>query len=139
VAVSLAAPAVAAKDSCYECHLNLRGKLRAPARTWSEDVHFKAGMTCTICHKGDAEQDELTKSKNSAFVGTFPRASIEKTCAECHGDPSKIHKTKPTKPADPRATWPVPADHEPATCIDCHLVHDTRKISDLLKPIQPGP
>jgi hypothetical protein len=136
-------PAFAAKDTCYECHLRLRGKLKAPTLLWANDVHRQEGMACIICHKGDASIDDLKLSKTSEFIGTFYRQDIARLCGDCHSDAERIHKVNAKLPLDQLAQYRSGAhgkrlasgDEAAATCIDCHSVHDIRKVSDPLAPV----
>jgi DnaJ-class molecular chaperone len=135
----------AAKDSCYECHLKLRGKLRAPSNLWANDVHGQNGMTCAICHKGDATVDELVGSKTKEFISTFARKDIAKLCAGCHGDAARMSQASAKLPVDQLAQFQASVhgkrfdlgDDASATCIDCHSVHNIRRAADPLSPVAP--
>ena len=124
-------PAPAVKDSCYECHLKLRGKLKAPSNLWANDVHGQNGMTCAICHKGDATVDELVGSKTKEFIGTFARKDIAKLCGGCHGDAARMSQ------ASVHGKRVDLGDEASATCTDCHSVHDIRRAADPLSPVAP--
>jgi hypothetical protein len=132
-----------AKDSCYECHLKLRGKLKAPSNLWANDVHGQNGMTCAICHKGDATVDELVGSKTKEFISTFARKDIAKLCGGCHADAARMSKASVKLPVDQLAQFQASVhgkrfdqgDEASATCTDCHSVHNIRRASDPLSPV----
>jgi DnaJ-class molecular chaperone len=138
-------PAPAVKDSCYECHLKLRGKLKSPSSLWANDVHRQNGMTCSICHKGDATVDDLVGSKTKEFIGTFPRQDIAKLCGGCHGDAERMNKASAKLPAGQPTQFQASVhgrrfalgDEASATCIDCHGVHNIRRAADPLSPVAP--
>jgi len=131
-------PAFSAKDFCYECHLRLRGKLKGPSVLWANDAHNQAGLACTTCHKGDASVDDLVGSKTSTFIGTFHRPQIARLCGDCHSDAAQIHKVNAKLPLDQLAQYQTSVhgkkmaagDEAAATCIDCHSLHEIRKVSD---------
>src|SRR5204863_312335 len=58
--------AMAAKDSCLECHSILEGALQAPAKAYSADIHSRHGFRCNDCHGGDPTSDDLAVSMNPA-------------------------------------------------------------------------
>ena len=136
-------PASAAKDTCYECHLKLRGKLKAPSVLWANDAHNQSGLLCTTCHQGDASVEELVGSKTSTFIGSFRRTEISRLCGDCHSDADKIHKVNAKLPLDQLAQYQASVhgkkiaagDEAAATCIDCHSLHDIRKVSDPLSAV----
>jgi Zn finger protein HypA/HybF involved in hydrogenase expression len=137
--------APAAKDSCNECHLKLRGKLKAASGLWENDVHGQNGMTCAICHKGDATVDDLAGSKTPDFIGMIPRHDIAKLCGDCHADAQRIHQANAKLPVDQLAKYQASVhakrfaigDEAAATCTDCHGTHDVRRISDPLSRVAP--
>jgi predicted CXXCH cytochrome family protein len=74
------------KDQCYNCHLQLDGKFKAPADMYKVDVHFRKGIACSACHGGDATSDDMDKSmsKDKGFIGIPAGQQILKICSKCH-------------------------------------------------------
>ena len=139
--------ALAAKDSCLECHAMLDGELGAPAKKFAGDVHSHRGFRCNDCHGGDPNSDELEVSMNPArgFVGKPARTKIPELCARCHSDATVIHKFKPQQRIDQLAQYRTSVhgkrlaagDDAVATCVDCHSVHDIRETRDPQSPVYP--
>jgi predicted CXXCH cytochrome family protein len=139
--------AIAAKDSCLECHTILEGNLQAPAKAFSADIHSRHGFRCNDCHGGDPNSDDLEISMSAArgFVGKPPRSAIPKLCARCHSDAALIHKFRPQQRVDQLAQYQTSVhgkklaagDEAVATCIDCHSVHDIRETKDPQSPTHP--
>jgi hypothetical protein len=120
VILSIAMPAAAqqARDTCYECHLGLTGKLQRPARLWVNDVHRRQGLACTACHNGDATVADLAGSKGPNFVGSWEREDVAKLCGRCHANQtaeyhSSVHGARLAA-----------GNAEVANCIDCHAIHE---------------
>jgi len=76
------------KDQCYNCHLQLDGKFKAPADMFKVDVHFHKGIFCSACHGGDASSDDMDKSmsKEKGFIGIPKGSQILKICSKCHSN-----------------------------------------------------
>lgn len=143
VFAALTAPLFAAQDYCYECHLGLRGKLKGPSVLWANDVHNQSGLLCTACHKGDATINDQTTSKTTDFIGTFHRPQIARLCGDCHSNAAEIHKVNAKLPLDQLSQYQqsvhgqkmAAGEEAAATCIDCHSLHEIRKVSDPLSPV----
>lgn len=139
--------ALAAKDSCLECHSNLDGRLQAPAKSFPTDIHSHHGFRCNDCHGGDPSVDdpEIAMSASRGFVGKVRRSAIPKLCARCHSDATLIHKFRPQQRVDQLAQYQTSVhgkrlaggDEAVATCIDCHSVHDIRETKDPQSPTYP--
>ncbi len=131
------------KDTCYECHLTLKGKLQRPARLWSNDAHRRSGLTCTACHNGDSTVADLTGSKGPNFISSWERADVPKLCGRCHGDVALIQRHKPGQSAGQPAAYQAgvhgkalaAGDTDSANCIDCHGVHEIRPADDPLSRV----
>jgi hypothetical protein len=142
-----AAAALWAKDSCLECHLQLEDNLGAPAKVYSQDVHERLGFGCVACHGGDANQDDmsLAHSRARGFRGKIARTAVPEQCARCHSDANLIHKYNPQQRIDQLALYKTSVhgkrlaegDTAVANCVDCHSVHDIRKVRDALSPVHP--
>jgi predicted CXXCH cytochrome family protein len=139
--------ALAAKDSCLECHSILEGNLQAPAKAFPTDIHSHHGFHCNDCHGGDpnADDPEMAMSAARGFVGKARRSAIPKLCARCHSDATLIHKFRPRQRVDQLAQYQTSVhgkrlaagDEAVATCIDCHSVHDIRETRDPQSPTYP--
>ncbi len=142
-----AAAWAAPKDSCFECHSALDGKLGAPASKFRNDVHARAGFSCADCHGGDRTSDDPSAAmdRSRGFVGAIARTAVAKTCARCHSDATVMHKYRPQQNVDQYAQYQTSVhgkrmaagDTAVATCIDCHSVHNIREVKDALSPVHP--
>ncbi len=70
------------EDQCYNCHLSLDGKNLAPAKAFSQDIHFKKGIKCAGCHGGDASSDDMDQAmnKDKGFIGIPKSQDRFKVC-----------------------------------------------------------
>ena len=86
--VTFSLAAMAAKDTCVECHNALGGDLQAPVQAFAVDVHKRAGFSCADCHGGDrnSEDYEVSMSKARGYQGKIARAEVPKLCGRCHSD-----------------------------------------------------
>lgn len=137
----------AAKDSCAECHAALDGPLGRPATLIKHDIHAAQGFSCANCHGGDPTADDPGEAMSRAkgFLGKVPRRLIPKMCAGCHSNPNVMRKYGPQQRVDQYELYLTSihgqrlaaGDEKVATCIDCHSVHDIRKVKDGLAPVHP--
>lgn len=149
LAIALLGPAaaMAAKDSCVECHSSMEGDIQRPALLIKNDVHIANGLSCADCHGGNRTSDDPTEAMNRAkgFVGKVSRTEIPKLCARCHSDPDTMRKYRPQQRVDQYELYQTSVhgkrlaagDQNVATCIDCHSVHDIRPVKDALSPVHP--
>jgi len=147
LAALLIAIPLLAKDSCIDCHSKLEGDLQAPAVAFANDIHARFGFSCSDCHGGDKNADDLEKSMSPArgFVGKIPRIAVPKRCAHCHSDANVIHKFRPRQRIDQLALYQTSVhgkrlaagDTAVANCVDCHGVHSIREVKDPLSPVHP--
>ncbi|MBI2680861.1 MAG: cytochrome c3 family protein [Candidatus Solibacter usitatus] len=145
--MAFAMAAMAAKDTCVECHTALGGELQAPVTAFAGDVHKRAGFSCADCHGGDRNSDdyEVSMSKGRGYLGKISRTDVPKLCARCHSDAALIHKFKPQQRVDQLAQYVTSVhgkrlaagDTAVANCVDCHSVHDIRDVKDPLAPVYP--
>jgi hypothetical protein len=97
--------AVARSDqggACVTCHEYLGGDLARPVMEWKGSLHQQNGITCDLCHGGNAnvnvgdikklsarqlmERQSLAMSKSSGFVGKPSGKAMFDLCGECHGE-----------------------------------------------------
>ncbi len=137
----------ASQDTCVACHSVLDGPAQRPAILMKNDVHTASGLSCADCHGGDRHSDDPTEAMNPAkgFVGKVARTAIPKLCAHCHSDPNFMRKFKPQQRVDQYEIYQTSihgqrlaaGDENVATCVDCHSVHDIRRVKDVLAPVHP--
>jgi hypothetical protein len=145
--VVVSVTAIAAKDSCVDCHSALDGPLKAPAAAFQNDVHGRYGFSCSDCHGGDRNSDDpgASMSRTRGFTGKPAQAATPKLCARCHNDATLMHKYNPQERVDQYAQYLTSVhgkriaagDAAAATCIDCHGVHGIREIKDPLSSVHP--
>jgi len=91
VILLLAVPAVAAANTCVECHQGMAGAggIGDRHKGFFDSAHFKNGILCDACHSGDPDAAD----KASAHAGVLPAAdpqstvyfkNVPRTCGRCH-------------------------------------------------------
>jgi len=108
------------KDQCMNCHSMLDGKFKAPASSYTSDVHFRKGLACSSCHGGDSKNEDQDKAmnKSAGFIGVPKGFQISKICAKCHSEKftalqNSIHGESSTGKGSIINS-----------CITCHGVHN---------------
>lgn len=97
---AIAARAQEAPSACITCHKYLGGNLAEPVMKWEGSVHRQNGITCDLCHGGDAsinlaEIDRLSPqqfadaqaramSRSHGFVGKPSGKALFDLCGQCH-------------------------------------------------------
>lgn len=72
-------------NACYNCHSNqFVGERAAPAWTHDEDVHLRAGMTCSDCHRNGIEHHTVRGYWGEQQASGLPVETL--TCRGCHMD-----------------------------------------------------
>jgi hypothetical protein len=88
-------------EACVTCHSSLGGALAQPVAEWKVSIHQQNGITCDLCHGGDASvpvgnvtrlsssQFEAIRSRAMAvshgFVGKPSGRAMFDLCGRCHG------------------------------------------------------
>ena len=86
--------------ACVTCHTFLGGELARPVLEWYGSIHQQNGITCDLCHGGDASVDvgnvqnlagqefsdrmSRAMSKASGFIGKPAGKAMFDVCARCH-------------------------------------------------------
>jgi hypothetical protein len=89
-------------SACITCHTFLGGELARPAEEWNVSVHKQNGITCDLCHGGNASvdvrnihslspqefQDRQSRamSKSHGFIAKPSGKEMFSICGRCHGD-----------------------------------------------------
>jgi hypothetical protein len=94
--------ALAAKDSCLECHSNLDGRLQAPAKSFPTDIHSHHGFRCNDCHGGDPNVDDRSSHERIPRVCRKVRRSAIPAAPGAIAT-QLIHKFRPQQRVDQRA------------------------------------
>ncbi len=72
---------------CYYCHtVRVTGRGEAPQWAHDEDVHLRAGMRCSDCHRHGIEHDTVRGFEGEARVTDVNVTTL--TCRGCHMDSS---------------------------------------------------
>ena len=103
-------------NACYYCHTTrLVGQGAAPGWTHDEDVHLRAGMSCTDCHRNGIEHHTVRGFEGEEHPTGEPVTAW--SCRGCHiqaagggrlGAPKPLHKGLP------------PLHLEKLACTTCH-------------------
>jgi hypothetical protein len=90
------------RGACVTCHTFLGGELARPVAEWSGSIHRQNGITCNLCHGGNAGIDvgnvrdlagqafadrmSRSMSKAQGFIGKPSGKALFAVCGRCHGD-----------------------------------------------------
>ncbi len=88
------------RGPCVTCHTFLGGELARPVAEWSGSIHQQNGITCNLCHGGDASVDvgnvqslggqefadrmSRAMSKDRGFIGKPAGRTLFAMCSRCH-------------------------------------------------------
>jgi hypothetical protein len=88
--------------ACITCHTFMGGELARPVAEWNASVHRQNGITCDLCHGGNANVDvgdikslspqefadrqSRAMSKSHGFIGKPSGKEMFAMCARCHSD-----------------------------------------------------
>jgi hypothetical protein len=127
------------KDGCYNCHKDAVGD--KPTSLYSEDVHFKLGISCADCHGGDRTSNDMdiAMSREKGFIGIPKGDRVVDVCLKCHADDGKMKKfnSKIDVAQFKLFKASVHGKSEIATCVTCHVAHGIKKASDPRSPVYP--
>lgn len=81
----------------------------------------------------------------SGWRGKPSRRQVPEFCGRCHSDPTFMHRFKPTVQTDQVAQYYTSrhgqrlrqGDTRVATCINCHSVHNIKRVADPSAPVYP--
>lgn len=128
------------KDSCIECHAQMEGLLAEPVRQMKDDIHRSRGLSCVDCHRGDATQDDPTRSMDASkgFIARPKPRDVPAFCGKCHSSADFIKKFNPALRVDQEREYFTSVhgkllkagDQKVATCIGCHGHHGIRAVND---------
>jgi len=106
---------------------------------FTNDVHFRRGVSCAGCHGGDPLDTVMTdptyESMPTAPGRHADRTWIPEFCARCHGDPTIMRRFDPELPTDQYAKYRESrhgqklleeGDSKAAQCVSCHGAHGIR-------------
>jgi predicted CXXCH cytochrome family protein len=134
---------VAAKDSCFECHLVMEGM----SLKFTNDIHFSKKISCANCHGGDPSEigQNIAMNASRGFKVRVTRQGIPEYCARCHSDAAFMGKYDPQLRTDQLAKYTnsvhgkllAAGRKRAAECVDCHSVHNIRAVDDPLSTASP--
>ena len=127
----------AQSDSCVDCHKEMGDKFLAVVEAFAEDIHSQVGLSCSDCHGGNQNQEDMGLAKDSTFKGTPKREEITQFCATCHSDFNYIRRYNPSLRVDQMALYWTSehgqllkeGDTKVAICTDCHGTHNIQSAS----------
>ncbi len=124
----------------------LQGDLAKPAKLYSSDVHYQAGLTCADCHGGDPNNPSMdAMSPAKGFLGRVNKSRIPLLCGRCHSNGDYMRRFNPSLRTDQLSQYWTSVhgkrlkqgDTKVAACVDCHGVHDILAVSDTRAPVYP--
>jgi predicted CXXCH cytochrome family protein len=117
-------------DQCFTCH---QEDDSLPEDFNKEDIHLKAGLSCSGCHGGDASNEDMDEamSPENGFVGIPSKSEIPQFCGKCHSNINFMRKYQPRIPSDQVQQYFTSihgqklkmGDTKVADCISCHTSH----------------
>jgi hypothetical protein len=88
--------------ACVTCHEYLGGELARPVLEWQGSIHRQNGITCDLCHGGNAgvnigdikqlsgprfsDIQSLAMSRSRGFIGKPSGKAMFNLCGQCHGE-----------------------------------------------------
>ncbi len=135
---------LAAVDQCLTCHKDLDDK---PSKLFLEDVHYKAGLTCSSCHGGNSSKDDMEEamSPSNGFIGVPRRDKISEVCSKCHSNNDYMKKHNPNiltgqfenLKASVHGKLSLDGRGMIVQCITCHNAHGIKNVRDSRSPVYP--
>jgi predicted CXXCH cytochrome family protein len=104
----------------------------APQDLFRDDVHAKAGITCTACHTAGGPP-----------YAPIARAAVAPLCATCHSNAEYMKRFSPQVRVDEYQQYLTSTHGKQmssgntlvATCSDCHGAHGIRAVADTRSPV----
>ena len=143
------------ETSCTHCHNSelFDEAARVKVKHFSGDVHAQVGLGCHDCHGGNPDiklQDDIAGAMDPKFAanpyrGAPKRNEIPDFCGRCHSNATFMNKYNPASRVDEVSEYWT-SHHgqklksgvtDVATCIDCHSVHDIKRIGNPDSPVYP--
>jgi len=119
---------VPAKDQEAVSHLNLKSLV--------SDVHFKKELSCSGCHGGSPDDEEMTDAIAERWPEADSRHSdrswIPEFCGNCHASAETMRRFNPGLATDQLSKYKTSKhgrllleskDSKAAQCVSCHGVH----------------
>jgi predicted CXXCH cytochrome family protein len=135
---------VFAVDQCMKCH---EGQGDKPSLGYKHDIHFVKGISCSGCHGGDANLDDMEQamSRDAGFIGVPKGDDISKTCASCHSNSDKMKQFSSNLPNNQwemlqnstHGKLSVSGKEHIAQCITCHGIHGIVPVKNPTSPVYP--
>lgn len=120
-------------NACVTCHATLGGDLARPVADWRSSIHHQNGITCELCHGGDAnvEVGDVSRLGGADFMAVASRAMTQvpgfvgkptgqamfDMCALCHG-------ASVARYAQSLMGVAYLEKHGGPSCTTCHQAHD---------------
>lgn len=126
-------PLTAATDNCITCHQDWEEE-DGPSYKSVRDVHFQKGLTCSSCHGGDSDLEDMDEVRQSTgYRGVPDHLEVPQFCAGCHSDAAYMHEHNPSLATDQLSKYRTSehgqrlfegGDRKVANCVSCHSVHE---------------
>lgn len=129
VSLAMATGAGLEAEECGVCHPESRV-------AFSTSIHALEQVTCTSCHGGDANTQDVERAHRGSFRSLRDRLSTPAMCANCHSDLERMSAYN--LPVDQYAIYQTSqhgraiagGDARAAVCTDCHGVHEIYASAD---------
>jgi predicted CXXCH cytochrome family protein len=129
-------------DQCYACHNGLDDK---ESKLYSEDIHFKKGISCSGCHGGDntTEESDFAMDQTKGFIGVPKGNKITEVCAKCHANEKTMKSFGSKLPVNQFDNLINSVHGKTSTggntrivqCTTCHTAHGIKSVKDPLSPV----
>lgn len=138
LAAGVASPARARRDDgCIECHATrAEERLRAPVVLEEDDVHGRAGLSCTRCHFGDPRATTArAHDLAGGFRGVPDAVGVTQVCGRCHdGSQEDVPAVLEAYRRGAHGTALALGHAGVATCTDCHGAHGIELATNAAAP-----
>ncbi|MGE5621091.1 MAG: cytochrome c3 family protein [archaeon] len=129
-------------DECYNCHNALGDN---PSGKFTDDVHFKKGISCAGCHGGNDQSDDMeaAMNKTKGFIAV-PKGDLKTgVCIRCHSDEKKMKSFGSSLRTDQfsliqssvHGKLSLSGKERILQCTTCHGAHGVRHVKDPLSPV----
>jgi len=135
------------KNTCLDCHRGLEGRLSAPTKDFSQDIHAVRGLGCAGCHGGNPRDPEMSAmDPEKGFKPAPAKKEVAEMCASCHANAEYMKHFNPQPYIFSMAEFRTSVhckkieegDPKVATCTNCHGVHGILPPRDPRSPVHPS-
>ncbi len=126
-------------DYCVKCHKEEVGG--EPVQVYDQDIHKKWGVSCSDCHGGDPNVDDMdaAMSAEKGYIGVPKGDVVVDVCLRCHANEEIMKTFGSSINVEPFKVFreSVHGKSDITTCVTCHGVHKIQSPKNPLSPVYP--